>query len=369
MMVPIWTEQFGRVLAALERPRRNGNRRPRPPLDGVRTAMAGAVESLHEALAREPSTRGGAAAEVLVGRASELLRSVVAVWWLIEDPPRDTSGRVAEGLAGRLRSHEADVLAGELTYALDAADAEAPIARAERTLALLRRPGQAAFGDVLSLQTAAVEIAALLVRAAANLDVAGVAESAAAQCGESLKRELRGIVGEIEQHAAAARGSRGGGGDLVGHHLAAALRTEVPAAVLAALERPRAGVGTLDAVGAARVAWIQLASREHVVATALDAELGEPSYAGRFGTLENAIVQGTANVLGGGRLVERSEDFRHHKAWGNQAVVLSHAIEAYIGGLRGKQGGFEQAQLIVLTRLLRAAVAIELLDLRRRASR
>lgn len=366
MTEPIWAAQFGRVLAALDGRGGNGSRPPRPPLDGVGTALPRAVECLHEALGREPSASGHPPTDVLTSRASALLSWVASVWSLVEKQPDDPSSRVAGALAGQLRGHEADVLAGELTYAVDAGDAEEPSAGAQRALALLERPGTAGFGDALSLQTAAVQIAALLVRAAANLAVAGVAGGAVSQIGGSLTPDLRDIVSEIEQQASVARETGGVGRDTVGHHLSAALRTEVPAGALAALERPGADIGTLDVVGAARVAWVALASREHVVTKALDAELGEPSYAKRFGTLENAIVQGAANLLGGARLVERPEAFRHHKAWGNQAVVLSHAIEAYIGGLRGQQGAFEQAQLIVLTRLLRAVAAVQLLDLRRR---
>jgi hypothetical protein len=43
---------------------------------------------------------------------------------------------------------------------------------------------------------------------------------------------------------------------------------------------------------------------------------------------------------------------------------LTYALEAYVAGLRGDDAAFEQAQLIALTRLIRATAAIAVLDLR-----
>ena len=87
----------------------------------------------------------------------------------------------------------------------------------------------------------------------------------------------------------------------------------------------------------------------------------------RFGGLSAAIIEGAANVLYGARLVSRPGAFRHRDAWASQSVALSYAMEAYIRGLRGNSEGFAQAQLVVLTRLVRAVAAIATIDLLRTA--
>ena len=104
---------------------------------------------------------------------------------------------------------------------------------------------------------------------------------------------------------------------------------------------------------------------------ALDDDLPSPSYQQRFGTLGAAVVGGANNVLCAARLVDRPEAFRMRPAWGRQSLALSHALESYIDGLRGLRPheAFERSQLIVLTRVIRAAAAIAVIDLRRGAIR
>jgi len=46
-------------------------------------------------------------------------------------------------------------------------------------------------------------------------------------------------------------------------------------------------------------------------------------------------------------------------------VALTYALEAYVAGLRGHAPSLAQAQRIAMTRLVRATVAIALIDLRR----
>jgi len=111
-----------------------------------------------------------------------------------------------------------------------------------------------------------------------------------------------------------------------------------------------------------------LATYEYVAITALDGQLETPTYAERFGNLPTAIVEGAANVICGARLIGRPNAFRHRRAWGHQAVALTYALEAYVAGLRGHAPSIAHAQLIALTRLVRAVAAIALLDLRRAES-
>jgi hypothetical protein len=76
-----------------------------------------------------------------------------------------------------------------------------------------------------------------------------------------------------------------------------------------------------------------------------------------------AITEGAANVICGARLIDRPGAFAHRRAWHHQAVALTYALEAYVAGLRGDTPSLGQAQLITLTRLVRAAAAIVLIDL------
>jgi hypothetical protein len=120
-------------------------------------------------------------------------------------------------------------------------------------------------------------------------------------------------------------------------------------------------------LNAAREAWLVLATHEYVAVVALDGHLDVPTWE-RFGSVTSAIVEGAANVLSGARLASRPDAFRHRSAWRHQTVALTYAFEAYVAGLRGDAPSFERAQLMVLTRLIRAVAAIALLDLRQTAS-
>jgi hypothetical protein len=100
-----------------------------------------------------------------------------------------------------------------------------------------------------------------------------------------------------------------------------------------------------------------------VAVSALDALLETPSYDASFGTLDAAIVESAANVVCGGRLGGRPAAFRHDRAWRHQSVALTYALEAYAAGLGGHAPSLAHAQLIALTRLVRATVAIALIDL------
>jgi hypothetical protein len=113
-----------------------------------------------------------------------------------------------------------------------------------------------------------------------------------------------------------------------------------------------------------RDAWLGLATNEYVAVAGLDGQLETPAYDQSLGGLSTVIVEGAATVICRARLIGRPGAFRHPRAWRHQAVALTYALEAYVAGLRGHAPSLEQAQLIVLTRLVRATVAIVLIDLR-----
>ena len=111
--------------------------------------------------------------------------------------------------------------------------------------------------------------------------------------------------------------------------------------------------------------WLRLATHEFLAVAALNAQLDTPTYDQRIRSLATAIAEGAANVICGARLIGRPGAFRHRRAWRNQALGLTYALEAYVAGLRGHAPSLAHAQRITLTRLVRATVAIGLIDLRR----
>ena len=153
-------------------------------------------------------------------------------------------------------------------------------------------------------------------------------------------------------------------GDVVAHHLAAGLRVRFSQGTLKRLSAgsPEGAPDAADLEGL-RDAWLGLATNEYVAVAALDAQLETPSYNGSLASLPAAIVESAANVICGARLIGRPGAFRHPRAWRHQAVALTYALEAYVAGLRGHAPSLTQAQLIALTRLVRATVAIVLIDL------
>jgi hypothetical protein len=111
--------------------------------------------------------------------------------------------------------------------------------------------------------------------------------------------------------------------------------------------------------------WLRLATHEYTAVAALDAQLATPTYTERSEHLASAIADAAANVIYGARLAGRPAAFRHRRAWRHQAVALTYALEAYAAGLQGHAPSLAQAERITLTRLVRATVAIALIDLGR----
>ena len=257
------------------------------------------------------------------------------------------------------------MLAGEITYNVGAQEGEASAARIRHALAHGTPRKPTSNGDLLSLEIAAVDMASLLVRAAANAASGGRADDAPEYRSTALDRTLRAIARELATRAREVERPVDERGDVVAHHLAAGLRVRVSPEALDGLTSASARKPADPALlRNARAAWLRLATCEYVAIAALDDPLESPAYAEHLGNLPTAIVDGAANVICGARLIGRPSAFRHRAAWGHQGVALSYALEAYVAGLRGDAPSFAQAQLIALTRLVRAVAAIALLDVR-----
>ena len=78
-------------------------------------------------------------------------------------------------------------------------------------------------------------------------------------------------------------------------------------------------------LAAVRSVWLEIGARELEIVGLLDRELPSPSYA-QFPSLRQAVVAGAANVLGGGRLLERPEEFLLIDALIHQHDALAHAV-------------------------------------------
>jgi hypothetical protein len=357
---PVWAAALANVRAALESGASDHESTVPVALDAVAARSAHAHGRLLRVLEGR-TTAAEDSAEALTGEASGLLLAVAEVLRL-QGGRSDPRGHILGTLEGNLRGHEADVLAGEMTYELAARDAQAPAARTRRALALLRGSDSSGHADLLSLQVAAVDLAALLVRAAGNLATANRADAAVERAAIAAPQPLRAMALEIASRAeqlqrADDRVDPGAG------PLCAALRVAVsipaPEKLTSSGRSQSAGSVVRER---ARAAWFSLAAHEHRAVAAIDVEMSEPAYAPRFPTLNDAVIEGAANILHNGHLLERPAAFRHGKAWSSHAVALSHAIEAYVRAVRGEEEGFARVQLIVLTRLVRAAAAIAILD-------
>ncbi|MGD9734021.1 MAG: hypothetical protein AB7V58_00180 [Solirubrobacterales bacterium] len=345
---------------------RRGAGEAKAAVEGTPSVLSAADTPLSAALESQ-SALGDPEYSALVASAAELLALVTAIWG-VNRPGRGRRETLVDLLERRLSAHERAVLEGELTYAVSPSEAEEPAARLGKLASRLSAGGELSDSHLVALQEAALALAALQVRAAGNIATAGAASEAAEPSDPRVRGLLRRISAEVGAPAEEGLRRAPAGHDAVALHLGAGLRLLVSRrAVRGFASKPQGAAGLAAFLQGARVAWLELARTEHVVVVALDRELNVPTYEERFGSLAAVIIEGAQNVLCGSRLATRAEDFRHDKAWSSQAVGLSFVMESYIRGLRGVPDGFEQAQLIALTRLVRAVAAIALIDLHRSA--
>lgn len=361
---PLWSHLLERIEAQIASARPPAERSARSARHTVDSAAAHAHSRLVVALDRGTSRGRDLVSELIVG-AVDVILDVEGLATCVDRRQPDHRGHLVDQLRRHLSAHEDRVLAGEITYSVCAEEGEEPAARIRQAIARGTQPKPTSQGDLLSLQIAAVDLASLLVRAAANAAASGRAEDAPEDRSTGLDRMLRAITRELASRARDVERPVDERGDVVAHHLAAGLRLRVSQQALDGLTDASAREPADAAVlGSARDAWLRLAICEYVAIRALDDQLPSPTYAERFGSLETAVVEGAANVICGARLIGRPNAFRHRTAWGHHAVALSYALEAYVAGLRGHSASLTQAQLIALTRLVRAVAAIALLDVR-----
>lgn len=201
------------------------------------------------------------------------------------------------------------------------------------------------------LDAAAVELAAVLVRAAGNLATEGRPGDATYHCPIGVRRSLKDLVDEIHRASATQASSLPPGADVTACSLATALQAAKPEPELAG--RPP---------WSSRAPWIRVAAHEYAAVRALDEQLPEGTHKPFGDDLHDALAAGAANVVCGARLLSRPEAFEIGAAWGRQSAGITFADQAYASALQGEETAFADAQLIVVARLVRAVAALSLLD-------
>lgn len=358
---PLWSGVLDAVDAQI-----SGERHVRGPALSSLESTASALARAHSRslVALESAARiDQPGASQLASEAVDLLLAVAAIWRARGAREEDRRAALADQLRQRLAAQEDAVLAGEVTYRLASDHAHQPSAAMRRAIAGLSHRPPAAEADLLYLRIAAVDLAAVLVRLAANAIASGHAAEAPEPRSDRLDAGLRAVMTELAAGAEEVEWPAADHGDVVAHHLAAGLRVDfAPELTNETGDGASATAAPRDDLEGVRAAWLGLAIHEYAAVTALDAQRKEPTYDERFGSLQATVVEGAANVICGGRLLGRPATFRHRQAWRHQSVALTYALEAYVAGLRGHAPSLAQAQLITLTRLSRASVALVLID-------
>jgi hypothetical protein len=359
---PVWDAALTQTRAKIDGlPGSDQAQRSRSPTLARESASAVLARAHTRLLAALGASRaqGTDTVSELVGAAVALVGAVPLLW-----STHSVTGyehrlpMIADALERQLSSHEHGVLSGDLTYSLSVAEAEQPAVRMRHSLAELASRDHGAISDLISVQIAAIELATLLVRAAGNVLTHARAAEAPEKRTPAVDRALLRVEREIATHAKAHTRALGMDNDVVGQSLAQALHACEPA------RQPHTGAADRGTLVVARNAWLDVAAREHVIVAALDAKLATPTYRPHYETVGIAITETGANILCNARLIARANAFRHDEAWREQSTALSSVRETYINGPPGASDGLDRAQEIVLTRLVRAAVAITLIDLR-----
>ena len=361
---PLWSELLDRVeeqIAGRWQVRGPGPSSLQATSSVVARAHSQFLITLQSASSVEPETISQITTE-----AVELLIAVARVWGTFDARTDDRRVCLANQLRRRLAAQEDAVLAGEVTYHLWPDHGERPSAAMRQAINHLSRDPTAAPGDLLALSTAAVDLASLLVRLAANASATGRGDDAPEDRSAALDATLAALTTELAARAHDLERPAHTHRDLVAHHLAAGLRLRPPPSIL---KQPSAGSPDQTAAPAdldgLRDAWLELATNEYLALTGLDRRLETPAHDQSSPSLAKAIADNAAHVIYGGRLAGRPEAFRHARAWRHQTHMLTYALEAYVAGLRGHTPSLAHAQRITLTRLVRATVAIALTDLGR----
>jgi hypothetical protein len=200
---------------------------------------------------------------LLASEAVELILAVAKVWATFGAQAEDRRTALVDQLRRRLAAQEDAVLAGEVTYSVASEHAEEPSSAMRHVIACLSSDSRAFHGDLMSLTVAAVDLASLLVRVAANVAATGRAGEAPERRSAVLDARLRAVTGELAARAQQVERPVSERGDVVAHHLAAGLRVRFSQGMLQTLTAgsrdPAPDPPDLEGL---RDAWLELATHE-----------------------------------------------------------------------------------------------------------
>jgi hypothetical protein len=263
----------------------------------------------------------------------------------------------------RLTSREHSVLSGEKTYALDL-DVLEQIAATTAMSPSVDDGDEARAADWKGVEQASVVLLLSAVRAVANIDSGGLAAAPSATAPTAVLRQLRVIIDQVDRSVRDLPKEPQRESDRTGRLLSEVLRMGLSKQAMNDLtqaDAPSQARG--EALRELRSVWLDVAARELEIVRILDSELTPPNYA-QLDSLRQTVTAGAANVLVGGRLLDRPSDFLLLDALMYQHEGLAHAVEFYTAALRGHADAQTQTQLVVLTRLVRSVAALWIIDAR-----
>jgi len=288
----------------------------------------------------------------LIGSAGGLLFAADRLWaaYATRGGP-DRPARLLELLARELDACERDVLSGQATYALAVEDAERPAAGMREALSALARRARD-MDDLVRAQGSAVQLAALLLRAAGNVMTAARADGAPEPLSPWIERRVAVVVDGVAWRARALRRGVTDTSDVVAHLLTVAVRH---ASGLDAEKEGECG------------AWLEAAALEYAALIALEETLYVPT-SNQYATRTAVSTERTCTELCGARLASRSAEFRWSDASRAHGIGLTHALKTYAGAPPDGLLALMHTHTILETLLARSLAVLVLFELQRAPS-
>lgn len=367
LRAPLWGDLLDRAVAQILAAPTSAGRSRMALVESASEATDQAEFRLVHTLERDAPPDGDVVAKS-VAEAVTLMTAVDALSQRDLSRAENEHPDLVQQFRRRLSGHEDAVLAGETTYSVRPEEGQESATRIRHALREVAQNEGTSLVRLTVLRNDAIDLAARLLLVAANIAAGGSASEAPEKRTAALDRTLESTVRQLAVQAEGVERPIDSQGDVVAHHLAAALRVRMPSETLDGLETSSASESAAqNCRDVAKDVWFRLAVNEYVAIKELDRQLETPAYGEAFDSLSGVMLEGAANVICGARLLGRPSSFRHHKAWGHQTIGLTYALEAYVAGVRGDPASLAQAELITLTRLTRAITAIAMLEPRREA--
>jgi hypothetical protein len=221
-----------------------------------------------------------------------------------------------------------------------------------------------------ALEDAAVDLAALAVRIARNLDEVGGARRRSPERPATLMRHLSALATEViaTAHAACTANGSDEAENHVGVWLSAALRI-APMSGVIELARGKDGDPCLrsDALLSLRSCWLRLAVALWMIVQELDLLLAIATFRDDA-HLEGAVISRAQSALLSADLCRRPASFDHEQAWNRHREALSDLVSDACRSLQTYEPDVVvRSQQLALRRLARVLAAMWVIDERLRS--